>query len=1057
MVVLSPDSRQRLAALLLGLLGCALLASCKVDNAPAGGLVLSLETDLAVPKDIDRVELEITQEGKLIRLDEQPIGSGHTLLPTEIRLAYPGNDRPLLIRATAFHGAEARIERSSVTPVPRSWLGLVRMPLSYLCDGTALPEGGSTCGEGNTCNQGTCGSAELPLDDQQRYTPGAQPQKPSRNAADSGMLSGNVIGDAPADAAQSGCFDVSTCFAKAQLLDIDASTCSFSLPPAAAGARISVALMLPLGSAGICDNGGCFVPLDLDSGGYSFGDGGEVLLPKGVCDKLLEGVPLRAAISSSCGEKTSQNPPCGPWSSVQSPRPVQDVSALEPGNSSAPSLLGGACSGPARQACGMCGTQARECHDGSWDKWGTCDGQGTCKPGETEACGRGGTRSCGGNCEWGACLTQTCSGPSSQSCGNCGTQTRTCDNGVWSAWSACNGQGECAPNETRGCGSSGSQACGGNCRWGSCGNQSCTGAPSQACGSCGTRTRGCDAASGMWSSFGECTDQGECAPNVTRACGTGGNQACRGDCSWDSVCAGQTCRGESTRACGNCGTQTRNCDSNTGTWGAWSSCTGEGECAPNDTSACGAGGTRVCGGNCRWDATCSGQTCAGAAQQSCGNCGTQTRTCNPNTGTWSNFSACMNEGACRPGASRGCGSGGTQTCTNSCQWPTACGMQSCAGPATQECGNCGTQARTCNANTGQYGAWSACTDEKTCDSGATRVCGGTGSQSCGDSCEWNATCDCPAGTHLCGDQCVSNSSVNSCGASCSPCTAPVGGTPSCNGTSCGYSCGTLTQCGASCFDTQNDPTHCGDCNTTCPRGESCVQGRCSCPTGQHRCLGVCVSNDSPANCGTTSCAACVPPAGATATCDGTSCGFTCTSGTMCKSACADLNTDNNNCGACDTMCLGGRTCQAARCQCPRGTHDCDGQCVSDTSVATCGASCSPCVVPPGGVVTCDGKSCVPSCPLGTHNCSGSCVSDTSITQCGPNCLQCPSGVGGEPVCRAGVCALACSEGMTECRPAGAAAYCANLQTESNNCGTCGMQCLRTQYCFAGTCTFPPIN
>lgn len=37
--------------------------------------------------------------------------------------------------------------------------------------------------------------------------------------------------------------------------------------------------------------------------------------------------------------------------------------------------------------------------------------------------------------------TPTCVGASSQACGNCqtGTSTRTCDNGVWSAWGVCNG------------------------------------------------------------------------------------------------------------------------------------------------------------------------------------------------------------------------------------------------------------------------------------------------------------------------------------------------------------------------------------------------------------------------------------------------------------------------------------------------------------------------------------------------------------------------------------------------------------------------------------------
>src|SRR4051812_24788949 len=52
-----------------------------------------------------------------------------------------------------------------------------------------------------------------------------------------------------------------------------------------------------------------------------------------------------------------------------------------------------------------------------------------------------------------AAQPSACSGLSEQECGNCGTQTRTCNDGVWSAWSAC--------AETCTCAGPGSQSC--NC------------------------------------------------------------------------------------------------------------------------------------------------------------------------------------------------------------------------------------------------------------------------------------------------------------------------------------------------------------------------------------------------------------------------------------------------------------------------------------------------------------------------------------------------------------------------------------------------------------------
>lgn len=209
------------------------------------------------------------------------------------------------------------------------------------------------------------------------------------------------------------------------------------------------------------------------------------------------------------------------------------------------------------------------------------------------------------------------------------------------------------------------------------------------------------------------------------------------------------------------------------------------------------------------------------------------------------------------------------------------------------------------------------------------------------------------------------------------------------------------------------------------------------------------------------CAECTAPAGAKATCDGKACSFTCTTGMMCTTSntCANLDTDNNNCGKCDMMCSGGKTCQSAMCQCPTGTHDCSGQCVSDTAPATCGKSCTtPCVAPQGGTVSCDGVSCVPGCPAGTHDCSGSCVPDTSITQCGPKCQACQGATGATSACEKDACTVKCSkEGQTVCNIPGVAPYCADLLNDYNNCKTCGNVCPGIQQCYSGVCDTPPVQ
>ena len=58
----------------------------------------------------------------------------------------------------------------------------------------------------------------------------------------------------------------------------------------------------------------------------------------------------------------------------------------------------------------------------------------------------------------------------------------------------------------------------------------------------------------------------------------------------------------------------------------------------------------------------------------------------------------------------------------------------------------------------------------------------------------------------------------------------------------------------------------------------------------------------------------MPPANATATCNGTSCGFTCTgTTTLCSGACVQTASDPLNCGSCGHSCQGG-TCSGGVCQ-----------------------------------------------------------------------------------------------------------------------------------------------
>ncbi|MDY0001081.1 MAG: hypothetical protein RBU30_07295, partial [Polyangia bacterium] len=111
-----------------------------------------------------------------------------------------------------------------------------------------------------------------------------------------------------------------------------------------------------------------------------------------------------------------------------------------------------------------------------------------CDEGDTVTCGTCGTRTCDAQGSWGACESTGVCVPDSlenQGCGNCGTQSRTCNNQCqWSEWSTCTGEGVCAPSATQ----------------------------SQACGDCGTQSRTCTS-SCAWGSWSSCSGEGVCAPS----------------------------------------------------------------------------------------------------------------------------------------------------------------------------------------------------------------------------------------------------------------------------------------------------------------------------------------------------------------------------------------------------------------------------------------------------------------------------------------------------------------------------------------------------------------
>ena len=89
-------------------------------------------------------------------------------------------------------------------------------------------------------------------------------------------------------------------------------------------------------------------------------------------------------------------------------------------------------------------------------------------------------------------------------------------------------------------------------------------------------------------------------------------------------------------------------------------------------------------------------------------------------------------------------------------------------------------------------------------------------------------------------------------------------------------------------------------------------------------------------------------------------------------------------------------------------------------------------------------ACAMTCTGGTTNCSGACVdTQTDSQNCGACGLACQEGT----VCSAGVCGQGCSGGAALCSGA-----CVDIATDPMNCGACNNVCDAGQVCSSGTCS-----
>jgi hypothetical protein len=302
------------------LLGCG--------DAPnnAGRLTVAIESDMALPQQIDTIHVQVQTDAVVLQDREYVVGANETsLMP--ILLSVPASGDPASVVTVRAWGSKAktlRMLREVTTTIPTTRSALLRVPLQWLCDQTAhtvveMDDSGlrrtrvaSTCAQGESCVDGQCASSWVDAASLPDYTPEA-------------VFGGGL------DAHRGSCFDTVACMATGRGAVPDAE-CTIAKP---AGPNLNVALRVT--DDGICDSTGatCFVTLDaaLDSAreGWRLTPARDrIALPGAVCKKLREGAIDAVYVGGDCPTKTASFPTCGDWSSVPRAAAPTDAPSAKP-------------------------------------------------------------------------------------------------------------------------------------------------------------------------------------------------------------------------------------------------------------------------------------------------------------------------------------------------------------------------------------------------------------------------------------------------------------------------------------------------------------------------------------------------------------------------------------------------------------------------------------------------------------------------------------------------------------------------------------------------------
>ena len=278
------------------------------------------------------------------------------------------------------------------------------------------------------------------------------------------------------------------------------------------------------------------------------------------------------------------------------------------------------------------------------------------------------------------------------------------------------------------------------------------------------------------------------------------------------------------------------------------------------------------------------------------------------------------------------------------------------------------------------------------------------SAGCSDDSAKGVALNCETGLVVCGNQCCDGTCENGVckpnGSSGEKDVCPKG----------------LSECRGACVDYKASHNNCGSCGNACDDNEVCVEGDCkpnACPTGME----------------------------------------------ICNGACINKKIDAENCGACGNVCGGNAYCADSACQCPQGYSDCDHNMANGCEAATlkCDSLCDD-----ASQVKCDGGAC---CDNASECCGSACCGE-GTTCCGDgicadvqsdaaNCGTCGNACTDGKSCVDGNCERVCSGATPDkCE---ALDVCVNFASDVLHCGNCDTKCATTETCVEGVCTPSEVN